>query len=388
MDQTQYTTLMDVLAAIPDPRKARGQRYSWLLLLTLLAAGLASSQQPARAISQWVAHHAPALQAAFPAMTRLPSASTRLRTLRQIDVGILEAAVAHLAQPPHASAPDAGHVVTPLGTILHAHAVDGKVLRGATACGAPTHLVSIVQHGSGRTLAQAAVPHKRNEVTAVPIRLRGRDLTDTVLTMDALRTQRAVANQIIDQHGYYLMVVKANQRQVRDDLALFFTLPAIVADHEHWDHVTTVCKGHGRLETRTRECTTGDCAWLKWPGATHIVRRTCVRQVLRTGKTSRTVTYGITNLPPAETSAALLETRWRGHWTIESRAHYVRDVTLGEDRNHMHTGHAPETLAALRNGMLILWRRAGWANLADAVRATAASVVRALTFIGAPATLT
>jgi hypothetical protein len=94
------------------------------------------------------------------------------------------------------------------------------------------------------------------------------------------------------------------------------------------------------------------------------------------------VTYGITNLPPRETSAALLETLWRGHWVIESRSHYVRDVTLGEDRNHMHTGQAPEALAALRNGLLALWRRAGWTNIADAVRATAASVAAALTFIG------
>lgn len=131
------------------------------------------------------------------------------------------------------------------------------------------------------------------------------------------------------------------------------------------------------------ECTTDDCAWLGWPGATHVLRRTCERQVPRTGKTTITVTYGITNLPPAETSAALLEQLWRGHWTIESGSHYVRDVTLGEDRNHMRTGQAPEVLAALRNGLLALWRWAGGTTIADAVRATAAPVATALTFIGA-----
>jgi hypothetical protein len=96
-----------------------------------------------------------------------------------------------------------------------------------------------------------------------------------------------------------------------------------------------------------------------------------------------TVTYGVTNLPPKETSAALLEALWRGHWVIESDSHYVRDVTLGEDRNHMHTGHAPQVLATLRNAFLALWRRAGWTNMADAVRATGASVAAALAFIGA-----
>ncbi len=105
-------------------------------------------------------------------------------------------------------------------------------------------------------------------------------------------------------------------------------------------------------------------------------------------KTTRTVTYGITNLPLAESSAALLETLWHGHWTMESRSHDVRDVTLGEDANHMRTGHAPQALAALRNGLLTLWRRAGWQNIADAVRATAASVIAALICIGIRTTLT
>ncbi len=99
------------------------------------------------------------------------------------------------------------------------------------------------------------------------------------------------------------------------------------------------------------------------------------------------VTYNI-RVPPSEANAAPLERLWRGHWTIESQSHYVRDVTLGEDRNHMRTGRAPQALAALRNGLLALWRRAGWTNIADAVRAHAASVPRALAFIGVPVTLT
>jgi predicted transposase YbfD/YdcC len=382
MNHIQYSTLIEVLTVIPDPRKARGKRHTWLCLLTILAAGLASGQQTVHAIAHWALLQAEPLRAALPELTRLPSESTLLRTLRQIDVTVLETALAHLTQPHTATDTAPSQVVTPCGTILQAHAVDGKTLRGATNCGAPTHLVSLVQHGSGVTLAQAAVAQKRSEITAVPALLRSRDLTDTIITMDALLTQRALAQQIVDQQGCYLMIVKANQPHLRDDLALFFDLPAITADHEQWDRACTLSRAHGRLEQRTLECTTGDCGWLGWPGASHIARRTCERQVLRTGKTSRTVTYGITNLPLAETSAALLETLWRGHWAIESVSHYVRDVTLGEDRNHMHTGHAPEALAAIRNGLLVLWRRAGWTNIADAVRTTAASVTAALSLIG------
>jgi predicted transposase YbfD/YdcC len=384
MDQSQYTTLMDVLAVIPDPRKARGKRHCWTLLLTLLAAGLASGQQTAHAIAYWLTLHADQVRAALPALKRLPSESTLLRTLRRIDVSSLEAALAQLTQPHSAAECAPSQVTTPCGTLLQAQALDGKALRGASNCGAPTHLLSLVQHGCGVTLAQAAVAHKRNEITAAPALLRGRDLTDTITTMDALLTQRRVAQQIVDQNGYYLMSVKANQPHLRDNLALYFELPPIAADQEHWDRVSTVSRGHGRLETRTLECISTECAWLDWPGATQVARRRCERQIVRTGKITHSVTYGITNLPVAETSAALLEKLWRGHWTIESGSHYVRDVTLGEDRNHMHTGQAPQVLAALRNGMVALWRRAGWNNIADAVRATAASVTAALTFIGVP----
>jgi predicted transposase YbfD/YdcC len=178
-----------------------------------------------------------------------------------------------------------------------------------------------VQHGSGTTLAQDQVANKRNEITAVPALLAGRDLTDTVVTMDALLTQRALAQQIVDQGGHYLMIVKRNQPQLHDNLALFFDLPAIAADQEHWDQHQTTTKGQGRIELRTLESTTGDCAALGWPGAVQLLRRTCERTVQKTGKCTVTVTYGITRVPPSEANAALLERLWRGHSTIESQSH-------------------------------------------------------------------
>jgi hypothetical protein len=99
--------------------------------------------------------------------------------------------------------------------------------------------------------------------------------------MDALLTQRALAQQIVDQGGHYLMIVKRNQPQLHDNLALFFDLPAIAADQEHWDQHQTTTKGHGRIELRTLESTTGDCAALDWPGAAQLLRRTCERTCRR-----------------------------------------------------------------------------------------------------------
>ena len=329
MDEPQYSTLLEALSAVPDPRKARGKQYSWVLLLTLVSSALGSGERSGHGIASWVVEHtAPLLLWLRPERGRLPSESTIRRALRQVDVVALEQRVAHYTGPIAVAAQPHSTVISPQGEILQGQALDGKVLRGACAHAQPIHLVSLVQHTSAITLSQVAVEQKRNEISAAPTLLQGRAGPGTVTTMDALLTQRALAEQIEHQGGYYLMVVKRNQRRLYEDLTLFFELPAIRADQEQSDRVQTITKGHGRLETRTLECSTAGADYLAWPGIAQIVRRTCERIVLKTGKHSVEVSYGLTNLGPDEAQAAELEALWRGHWTIENRKHYVRDVTM------------------------------------------------------------
>src|SRR5262249_27255355 len=73
--------------------------------------------------------------------------------------------------------------------------------------------------------------------------------------------------------GHYLMVVKKNHPQMYAELALFFELPGIVADDEHYDRCRTLSKGHGRLETRTLECLSARCEEWQWAGAAQAGRR-------------------------------------------------------------------------------------------------------------------
>lgn len=383
MDRTQYSTLMDALKDIPDPRKRRGKRYTWLHLLTILVAGLASGEQSARAISQWARLHADELRKHLPNLQRLPSASTVLRTMRQIDAAALDRLVSTYTASLPTAAEHTGCIITLTGAVLQGQALDGKTVRTSSAHGDKTHLVSLVQHASAITLAQTEVATKQNEISAAPTLLRGRNLHGTVTTSDALLTQRAQAQLIRDQGGHFLRVVKRKQRQLWEDLEVLFRIPAIPADQELWDQVTMVSKGHGRLETRTLCCGTGLIEALDWPGVAQVMRRTCERMVIKSGKCSVEVSYGITSLPPSAARAAQLEALWRGHWTIENRKHYVRDVTLGEDHNQMHSGDAPRALASLRSGLIDLWRSVGWLNIADAIRDCAASVQRTLALIGA-----
>jgi predicted transposase YbfD/YdcC len=299
------------------------------------------------------------------------------RALRALDVTALEERLTQFTQtlqvpPPAATAPWQGQ------------AVDGKAVRGAQGYGDKLHLVSLVDHGSGLVRQQVRVRDKSNEITAVPVLLRGRNLQGTVTTLDALLTQQAIAQQILDQHGHYLMIVKENQPALYAAIDLVFRVPPPPRPEYHLDQVTTIDKGHGRLETRRLERTCALNDYVAWPGVGQVLRRTCQRIILKTGQVSEEVTYGMSSLGWAEAGAAQVEALWRGHGGIENKVHYVRDVSMGEDAGQIHVGQAPHALAALRNGLLTLLRSTGVTNIADALRSYAASLEETLALIGVP----
>jgi predicted transposase YbfD/YdcC len=380
MDQQQYTTLVDVLKQLPDPRKRKGRRHRWLTLLCLIVAAVASAQHTPRAIARWVQEHREDLFAVLPpSVSRLPSEATLRRALALLSVTVLEQALTAF-QPP-TPAPAEAPASQP--DTLQGVAVDGKAIRGVGRDGHPCHLVSLVQHDDARVLGQVAVALKRDERSAVPALLAGRDLTDKVVTLDALHTLRKTARQIRAQNGHYLMIVKKNQAALYEYLDMLFKLPAHPADQEVWDTVgPRTEKGHGRLETRTLTCGNAHIEDVDWPDVRQVVRRETERIVLKTGKRSCEVTYGMVSMTPEEAGAAAIERLWRGHWTIENPVHYVRDVTFGEDAGHAAQGNTAHVLAAVRNGLLMLFRSAHWRSIPDALAHYGASVARAFALIG------
>jgi Transposase DDE domain len=139
---------------------------------------------------------------------------------------------------------------------------------------------------------------------------------------------------------------------------------------------------HGRREVRVLWAARHPGV-LRWLGSTGIhrspwphVRQFCrverhripLQRGVPTGPASVEVTYYITSLPPERADAARLLTLIRGHWGIENRVHYVRDVTFDEDRSAVRSGAAPQVMAAARNLVLALLRRQHHANVAAALR--------------------
>jgi hypothetical protein len=114
----------------------------------------------------------------------------------------------------------------------------------------------------------------------------------TITTMDALLTQRPFAQQILDQNGHYLMVVKRNQGTLYDAIALLFDEPPWLPREKEADCQVHRCveKGHGRLEKRTLESSPTFSDYLDWPSVGQVMRRRyeCIR--LKTGGVSTATT--------------------------------------------------------------------------------------------------
>jgi predicted transposase YbfD/YdcC len=203
------------------------------------------------------------------------------------------------------------------------------------------------------------------------------DLTGLVVTGDAQFCQQALSRQVVQRGGSSFWVVKDHQPDLRADIQLLFTDPP---PDEAFGTAMSVGRHGDRQERRTLQTSAALNDYLRWPGVGQVCQ--IERRVTRRGRTSTEVQYAITALRPAEASPARLLAVWRGHWGIENRLHWVRDVTFDEDRCQIRTGSGPQVMAALRNTTIAAIRRAGHANVAAALRHYAAHPTEALHCLG------
>ena len=371
--------LIEVLAEIPDPRQARGKRYPLVAVLALACAAMLCGYRSYSAIAEWGDNYGSALlrDLGF-ARATAPCAATLYLLFRRLDRGAVDAALGRWAEGVLADLP------TPRGA-FEGVACDGKTLRGSRKQGAPgTPLLSAVSHRLGLTVAQEAVEEKTNAIGALRAVLGHLLLAGRVITLDALLTQRVIAQTIVDGQGDYVMVAKENQPHVCQGIAGVLATPPHVPGVASLRTAQTRDCGHGRVERRrlvARALLPGDS---DWPGARQVFRIERQRVCQKTGEINTEATYGITSLAAAQASPRQLLTLLRGHWHIENKAHWVRAVTFAEDRSQVRVGAIPQVMAALRNTAIGLLRAAGATNIAAATRYYAAQPAQALALLGLP----
>lgn len=230
-------------------------------------------------------------------------------------------------------------------------AVDGKTLRRSfdtAGSKAALHMINAWCVTNQTVLGQVVCGEKGNEITAMPELLELLDLTDAVVTADAMHCQKATAGKILSGGGDYLLQVKSNQPGLHENLRLLFR-DGLTDDCQGvtYAYADDVDAGHGRIETR-RCWSTSDIAGVApdddWPSLRTAV---CVERTRQVGREAPTTTrhYYITSLDGAD-AQRLLELI-RGHWCVENQLHWQMDVVFGEDGRRIRKDHAAENYTRL-----------------------------------------
>jgi predicted transposase YbfD/YdcC len=378
--QWEIGSLYHQLQQLADQRHARGRRYSLAAGLVLVALCKLCGEDETEGVAQWVALRQAALRQALDWQhPRFPHASTYGILAKAVDVEAFEQVVNQFLQ----------QQVTP----EEGYGVDGKNLRGSIAEGETRgqHLLALYAVDSGVKVAQTNVSVKENELSVAPALLASVDLTGWVVTGDAMFAQHCLSQQITQAGGDYVWIVKDNQAQLRQAIALLFTpercLPAHSPLHTDFEVAQTVEKGHGRLERRPLTTSSLLNTYWEWEGLQQVFKIERHTRLVKSQRVRQQGEYGITSLARTQAAAPRLLRLVRQHWHIENGSHHVRDVSLREDGCRVRNGQVQHVLAVVNNLVLGLARRQGFRYLPDARRFYAAHPLTALALFLKNATL-
>ena len=270
--------------------------------------------------------------------------------------------------------------VRSLQTILNdIIAIDGKTLCNSIDKQnnvSPIHMVSAFATNARLILAQQKVTEKSNEISAIPKLLDLLDLKSQIITIDAMGTQKAIAKQIFDKGGDYVLALKGNQGTLNDDVRLFLETETSKSSSTAIDCYDEADKGHGRIEMR--KCiVSSQFDWLEqkadWSGMKSIAMIEETRQI--GDHISMERRFFISSLPG---DAKQIAGAVRAHWMVENNLHWTLDVVFNEDTSRVRKDNAGENMAIVRHltinmlsnakksfkniSLKALRKKAGWGN--------------------------
>ena len=341
--------LLQHFAEISDDRESWRVAYPLKEVLLLVTCATIASCDDFEAIVSWGEHHLAFLRRFSDFYHGVPCARWLRDLMNRIDPALFarcfEAFVASMWPNKHDFI-----------------AIDGKTarrthdkLKGLTAL----HTLSAYATNARLTLAQLSVPEKTNEITAIPDLLdtlaEAGQLAGAVVTIDAMGCQVDIAQKILDHDAHYVLALKGNQPTLEADVVDYFKTapPAEIVS------VTTVEKGHGRIETRRYVAST-KVDWIasdrRYPGEPRFPGIATLIQVHSTteqaGKTTcETRTY----ISSASLNIDSIAAAIRGHWGVESM-HWILDVQFKDDLSRYRQGHGAKNMAVVRRFALDLVR--------------------------------
>ena len=236
------------------------------------------------------------------------------------------------------------------GNGLHV-SIDGKAVKSARDKingGNTPYIVSAFLSDIGISIGQVKVDDKSNEITAIPELIDLLDIEGKIITIDAIGTQENICNLITckSKKGNYILKVKDNQKDLKDDIKTYFNL-GLKRDDTNiaiWD--TDYEKDHGRIEKRTYYLSYEiDCISDKdkWKSVKAIGRI----DVKRIENNNEKITKHLFILSDTFDIQTFINTT-REHWNIECGLHWRLDVILDEDHSRNREGNSINNLSLIR----------------------------------------
>jgi predicted transposase YbfD/YdcC len=245
-------------------------------------------------------------------------------------------------------------------------AIDGKTLRRSfdrSRERSPLHLVSAWASEQGLVLGQRRVHEASNEITAIPELLDQLALENSIVTLDAMGCQTAIAEQILARGADYLLVLKANHPLGYEAVVKHFDQACFRRGAPQRAACDTFDEAHGRL-VRRRVFASTEAANLEalstWPNLHTVLAVESLRSTNGTPKVETEIRYFLSSCrdDPVVLGRAIGRAI-RQHWAIENALHWVLDVTFREDDSRVRDQRAARNLAVLRRMAINLVGRDG-----------------------------
>jgi predicted transposase YbfD/YdcC len=356
MAKVEHVSLDEVVGyfdELQDPRSSINQKHPLVSVVVIaLMAVLAGAGGPT-AIARWAKEKAEFLHKVLDLPHGIPCKDVFRRVLCLVQPQAFQTCFVAWLDSLRAKAAAASDIDKPV------LAVDGKTARRShdrqKGLGA-LHAVSVWASEFGLSLGQVACAEKSNEITAIPELLRLVDIQGTIITIDAMGTQKAIAAQIVDSKADFVLALKGNQETLHQEVIGYIDEQsqndfAHVKARRHLTHE----KAHGREETRSyiQMPVPDTLRDLKlWKGLQSIGMATLV--CVRDGKETSETRYYISSLP---VSVKQFAHAVRSHWSIENSCHWTLDMTYREDESRLREPHLRENFAWLNRFTLSLLKQ-------------------------------
>ena len=335
--------LYEVFFSLHDPRQSGKVQHGLAETLVIIVCGLLVGADTLVEIELWAKEKQDWLHQHLRLPHGIPSHDTMGRLLSQMDPREFAAAFQRWVR---GQFPQLADVV----------AIDGKTSRRSRGKDQPPlHLVSAFAAQASLVLGQQATSEKSNEKTAIPELLQTLSLKGCIVTLDAMGTHAAIAEQIQAREADYVLAVKDNQPLLAEAIREFFeTFETDPQSTPHSVH-ETIEKDHGRLETRRcyafsqLECLVKP---EQWPNLRSFAVVESTREIAEKVTTSRRL-----YISSLEANAEPLLQAIRSHWSVENRLHWCLDVAFADDQMRLREGYAANNLAALKHVALNLIRQ-------------------------------